>query len=370
MITDYASDRVFFDTLIQHIQPLHCDFIIVTHLLPNAPQFLEALNKVGMIRLIVAIPYSIDEKTKAEILQSYSIVFPSMDELTDSEFMVNLIKKAVPKERKFIIQEIGGYFAGITKELKTHYSDNFIGIVEDTEAGHKRYLSLKNQLACPVISIARSKVKAAEDFLIGDSCLRAAIYVMHQNRIDFINKKALVMGFGKIGRATAYAAKKYGFHVSVYDMDPIRSLIAFSEGFDVGERTELITQSDFIFGATANYSIDLNADKDLLKEGVILISCSSKCLEFNLKQFTAEKYVNNIEAFHIGSKKISVFAKGYPINFIGDFLIGPMIRITHAEILFALKRLFKILNHKGLATIKKQEKEFIAKSWLNHFTKS
>lgn len=62
--------------------------------------------------------------------------------------------------------EIGGYFAPVLQDLRTEFAQDFLGVVEDTEIGHRRYQEAQ-PLPCPVVSVARSTLKAAEDSLVG-----------------------------------------------------------------------------------------------------------------------------------------------------------------------------------------------------------
>lgn len=364
-----SKEHAFLEAILQYIPhfPSNYKLIILTHLIPNFPEFLSALKKRLQISLIIAIPYSLDKNTYALVRKENKVITPTLEELSNQTFILNLIKKSINKDEKFIIHEIGGFFSGLTEQLKNRYANDFVGIVEDTEAGHKKYLE-EPRLRCPVVSVARSALKLSEDFLIGDSCLRASLYVFNENKILFSNRTVLVLGFGKIGRAVAYAAKKYGAAtVLIYDTDPVKMLLAFSEGFSVGKREELLLKSDVIFGATASKSISMKIDYKFLKEGTILVSCSSRQVEFSMEECELIPHSKNIDVIKINRKKFFLLAQGYPINFIGNFLIGPMIRAMHAEILFAIHHLLRIAEQYGLAVIPIEERTVIAQLWLEHF---
>ena len=78
-----------------------------------------------------------------------------------------------------------------------------IGVVEDTENGHKRY----EQIAfppCPVLSVARSPLKEPEDFLVGHAIVFSAEALIRQSGVVMVNKRALVIGYGKIGVVGPY----------------------------------------------------------------------------------------------------------------------------------------------------------------------
>ena len=77
-------------------------------------------------------------------------------------------------------------------------------------------------------------------------------------KLTIEGKKALVLGFGKIGRGLAYALHRRSCLVSVYDTNPIRRIQALSEGFNITEKILGLGENDLIFGATGNYSIKVS----------------------------------------------------------------------------------------------------------------
>lgn len=158
-------------------------FIVVGHLVPTLPFYLEALNKIGTIAAVIQKGSVPDEKVDAWLrdwlnttgdgiivdkqyfLGKRDALIKSIGQLSDEEkgrlripldkekkgvqtdalgnrelLAVNgagLIKEWVG-EQKGIIIDIGGYFAPCLQEAK---DCKVIGIVEDTENGHQLYES-------------------------------------------------------------------------------------------------------------------------------------------------------------------------------------------------------------------------------------
>jgi adenosylhomocysteinase len=281
--------------------------------------------------------------------------------------VLNLIDLKIPT----IILEIGGYFAVILNELEQALGNNLIGIVEDTENGHRQYEQLKS-LPCPVVSIARSDLKKAEDSLIGNACLFSTEKIIRETGYIIEGRRALVLGFGKIGRGLAQALARRNCHVDVNDSNPIKLTEAISEGFYIPEKTESLKNADIIFGTTGKTSIS-EEEYRYIKNGAILVSCSSKDVEFDLPFLRANYEIKeifpNYTKYNNENKNFYLLAKGYPINFIDGSALGPSLALSQSEIILAIKNICELNRQgkKGMFTLDSKEKRMLAKIWLKHF---
>jgi adenosylhomocysteinase len=109
---------------------------------------------------------------------------------------------------KFIILDIGGYFADSFADIDKQFNGNLIGVIEDTENGHQKYvesLQLLNdeEKTKPVYSVARSPLKEPEDYLVGQSIVYSVERILRDNNSLLTNKRVFVIGYGKIGKSVA-----------------------------------------------------------------------------------------------------------------------------------------------------------------------
>lgn len=132
---------------------------------------------------------------------------------------------------------MGGYFAPSLHALCERFSGSIVGVVEDTENGHRRYASL-DKLPCPVVSVARSPLKEPEDFLVGQSVVFSTEALMRSRGDILYGRAALVIGFGKLGSSIARLLHAKGVRVTVHDIDPVRRTQALSQGFAVARALE------------------------------------------------------------------------------------------------------------------------------------
>ena len=233
-------------------------FVVLTHLLDDRPELLEALSRIAPISLLIGIPYSIHQPTLELLQKTFPVETPSLDNLYDNEYLVSLVADNIDPDKPVVILEIGGYFAPLAKTLQTRLGGKLLGIIEDTEAGHRRYEEYLATLPCPVISVARSELKETEDHLVGSSCIYSTERMLRDLGFPLEGKSALVLGYGKVGKGVAYSLYRRHCPVAVYDINSIRRINALSEGFKVLNKRLALTESELIFGATSySYSIDM-----------------------------------------------------------------------------------------------------------------
>ncbi len=361
--------KQYFQAIANLVPKCHTQIVIITHILPDRPELLEAIASIAPIALIVAIPYSIEHTALSSLQEKYTIVTPTLDELLNPHFLSDMNIKNIDPSISIIILEIGGYFASALELLKNRTNNNLIGIIEDTETGHRQYEKM-TQLPCPVISVARSSLKETEDALVGNSCLFSAESLLRQAGFLMEGKRALVLGFGKVGRGIAHALLRRHCPVSVYDKASIRRVLALSENFHVPEKKDALSQAEIIFGATGNFSLKAE-DYPLLKKGAVLISCSSKTIEFDLdflkKHYDRVEVFTNFDMYQNNEHFFYLLGKGKPINFLDGAVIGPVLALVQGEIIFAIKTLFNLKDQTGIFEVNEQDRQLLADKWLYYF---
>jgi adenosylhomocysteinase len=110
---------------------------------------------------------------------------------------------------RIALNEIGGYFAPFLNAIYAEMGGSIAGCVEDTQNGHVRYEQAK-PLPCPVISVARSTLKEGEDTLVGPSCYFSVDRLMRTLGVLLAPRRALIIGYGKVGRGMAFALQDNG----------------------------------------------------------------------------------------------------------------------------------------------------------------
>ena len=351
--------------------------IMLQHILPTTVEFIERVNSVYPVDLVISITYSTDAAT-VKLLRSkgYNILVPP-----DIDYMLNSLWKDVvallsKSSHPTVLQEVGGYFADWTAELAK--APNFRGCVEDTKNGLWRYqvADKKAPLAVPVLSMADTALKRVEDSLIGDACVYSLEKVMRSQLACIIDGvRCGIVGWGNIGKSAAAAFKGRNAIVAVYDINPIVNMLAFGRGYYPLPLAQLLSESDIIIGCSGRRSIRV-ADLDDIKEGALLCSASSKDIEFDLIGFknlcdvqdvtpsgpqacSTEKYT--VKA---SGKSFYILDHGTPIDFLDMPLQGSILDCTCSELFVCMRELAGGQRKPGIIELTDNLQIVVAKKWL------
>lgn len=230
VILKEQKQNIFFDTIIEKFlksqEKNEINFIVVSHIVKDVPDFLSSLSKIGKIKALIPKKNSVDEAVFEELKNIYPIFNVGRDGVKKDEFL----KKVFKNGEKFILLDIGGYFA--QEKLSTYAKNKIVGIIEDTENGHQKYQDCirKDLFPYQVMSVARSPLKLNEDALVGYSIGFYTEFVLRKYRILPRYFNVGVIGYGKIGQGIASYLLKQNIKPLVFDVDPIKMVRAYREG--------------------------------------------------------------------------------------------------------------------------------------------
>jgi adenosylhomocysteinase len=130
------------------------------------------------------------------------------------------------------------------------------GVSEETTTGVMRLkeMAAKGELLFPAINVNDCVTKSKFDNVYGcrhslpDSIMRATDVMIG-------GKRALVCGFGDVGKGCAVALRGCGARVFVTEVDPICALQACMEGFQVAKLESVVGEIDIFCSATGNFKI-------------------------------------------------------------------------------------------------------------------
>merc|ERR1712043_59889 len=130
------------------------------------------------------------------------------------------------------------------------------GVSEETTTGVHRLkeMAAKGELLFPAINVNDCVTKSKFDNVYGcrhslpDSIMRATDVMIG-------GKRALVCGYGDVGKGCAFAMRGAGARVLVTEIDPICALQACMEGFEVVTMESVVGEIDIFTSATGNYDI-------------------------------------------------------------------------------------------------------------------
>merc|ERR1711865_864108 len=144
----------------------------------------------------------------------------------------------------------------VDKTKYTRMAKKCKGVSEETTTGVMRLkeMAAKGELLFPAINVNDCVTKSKFDNVYGcrhslpDSIMRATDVMIG-------GKRALICGFGDVGKGCAHAMKGCGARVMVTEVDPICALQACMEGFQVAKLESVVGEIDIFVSTTGNYKI-------------------------------------------------------------------------------------------------------------------
>merc|ERR1712124_31153 len=130
------------------------------------------------------------------------------------------------------------------------------GVSEETTTGVHRLkeMAAKGELLFPAINVNDCVTKSKFDNVYGcrhslpDGIMRATDVMLG-------GKRALICGYGDVGKGCAFAMRGAGARVIVTEIDPICALQACMEGFQVAALESVVGEIDIFTSATGNFNI-------------------------------------------------------------------------------------------------------------------
>lgn len=138
----------------------------------------------------------------------------------------------------------------------TRMAANCKGVSEETTTGVHRLkeMAKKGELLFPAINVNDCVTKSKFDNVYGcrhslpDGLMRATDVMIG-------GKRVLILGYGDVGKGSAFAMRGAGARVIVSEVDPICALQACMEGFQVSPIEDVIGEIDIFVTTTGNFNI-------------------------------------------------------------------------------------------------------------------
>ncbi|MCE2027708.1 adenosylhomocysteinase [Sessilibacter corallicola] len=176
-----------------------------------------------------------------------------------------------------IILDDGGDLTAMVHEKYPEMLNSINGISEETTTGVHRLLEMmeKGELKVPAINVNDSVTKSKNDNKYG--CRHSLNDAIKRGTDHLLSgKKALVIGYGDVGKGSAASLRQEGMIVRVTEVDPICAMQACMDGFEVvspyingvntgeldGINTALLENTDLVVTTTGNVNV---CDKNMLQ---------------------------------------------------------------------------------------------------------
>jgi adenosylhomocysteinase len=187
---------------------------------------------------------------------------------TEDEFFwcieQTILKDGEPWDANMILDD-GGDLTQMVHEKYPAMLDKIHGITEETTTGvHRLYEMMEqNELLVPAINVNDSVTKSKNDNKYG---CRHSLNDAIKRGTDMLlaGKRAMVVGYGDVGKGSAQSLRQEGMIVRVVEVDPICAMQACMDGY------ELV--SPYLNGNNTGKLEDI--DKRLLNETDLIVTCT------------------------------------------------------------------------------------------------
>jgi adenosylhomocysteinase len=255
---------------------------------------------------------------------------------TEEEFLwcieQTILHNGKPWDANMILDD-GGDLTGMVHEKYPEMLDKIHGISEETTTGVHRLLEMieNGELKVPAINVNDAVTKAKNDNKYG---CRHSLNDAIKRGTDMLmsGKKALLIGYGDVGKGSAMSLRQEGMIVKISEVDPICAFQACMDGFEVvspyinGINTgsidcinrELLANTDLIVTTTGNTNVCDAPMLQCLKAGSVVCNIGHFDNEIDvasLEQYTWEEIKPQVD--HVifpDGKKIILLAKGRLVN--------------------------------------------------------
>ncbi len=275
----------------------------------------------------------------------------------DAERNIKILNRKADNEEEEIL------LASIKAKLKvdpTFYSrvgKEIRGVSEETTTGvHRLYERVKaGTLLFPAINVNDCVTKSKFDNLYG--CRESLIDgIKRATDVMISGKKAVVCGYGDVGKGCAQAFRGQGATVFVTEIDPICALQACMEGFQVVTMDDAAAFGDIFVTTTGNLDVITRAHMDGMKHNAIVCNIGhfdSEIQVASLNSLTWEEIKPQVD--HViwpakggkPGKRIILLAKGRLVN-LGCATGHPSFVMSASFANQTLAQIELFTNHKNL----------------------
>ncbi|MGI9647925.1 MAG: adenosylhomocysteinase [Acidimicrobiia bacterium] len=158
------------------------------------------------------------------------------------------------------------------------------GATEETTSGAFRLREdFAGQVGFPVIVINDSPLKAIVEnkHAVGESVVET---IVHTTNISFHKKRVVVFGYGWCGRGVAMYSRSRGADVTIVEIDPVKSLEAAMDGFDVRHAENACETAEVVITATGRPAVVPYELIETMPDGVLLANADHVGNEIAVEQ--------------------------------------------------------------------------------------
>ncbi|MCG7407808.1 adenosylhomocysteinase [Paenibacillus sp. ACRRX] len=238
----------------------------------------------------------------------------------DPEEYKQLLIKALETKPDLIIDD-GGDLISILHSERPDLRAQVRGGAEETTTGILRLKAMEkeNKLEFPMVAVNDAFCKYLFDNRYGTG---QSVWdgINRTTNLVVAGKTVVVVGYGWCGKGVAMRAKGLGANVVVTEIDAIKGVEAYMDGFTVLPMSEAAKVGDFFVTVTGNKDVIRGEHFDVMKDGAILSNAGHFDVEVNKPELESRSSSvrtvrRNIEEYRlVDGRSIYVLAEGRLVN--------------------------------------------------------
>jgi adenosylhomocysteinase len=267
-------------------------------------------------------PFFVQDDVAAALAERGVTVYASSEnppEEADAE-MERVLDRALDGKEAVLIDDR----AGLVRLAHTTRRDLLPGIrgaSEETTSGVAKFRAMEAEgvLEFPVIAAndARCKYLFDNRYGTGQSTLTA---IMQNTNLMVGGKRVVVLGYGWCGKGIARYAAGLGARVTVCEIDPVRGLEAYADGFDVLPALDAAEVGEVFITATGSTDVLTARHFERMRDGAILANAGGVDVEIDvegLKETASgvREVRRNVEEFALqDGRRVNLIGRGMVVN--------------------------------------------------------
>ena len=227
-------------------------------------------------------PLSTQDDVAAALVKAGLNVF-AWHGATDEEYSAH-IRKTLSHHANIIIDDGGDLVHMLHTELQDELQ-YVIGGCEETTTGIVRLIAMNNEgkLRFPMVKVNNADCKHLFDNRYGTG---QSVWdgINRTTNLIVAGKNVVVAGYGWCGKGVAMRAKGLGAKVIVTEVNPIKAIEAYMDGFTVMPMREAAVLGDLFVTVTGCAGVITEPDFMVMKEGAILCNAGHFDVEVAMKR--------------------------------------------------------------------------------------
>src|SRR5829696_7180400 len=231
-----------------------------------------------------------------------------------------VLDRALDSREAVLIDDRAG-LVRLAHTTRRNLLERIRGASEETTSGVAKFRAMEQEgvLEFPVIAAndARCKYLFDNRYGTGQSTLTA---IMQNTNLMVGGKRVVVLGYGWCGKGIARYAAGLGARVCVCEVDPVRGLEAYADGFDVLPAIEAAEVGEIFVTATGSTDVLTAQHFERMRDGAILANAGGVDVEIDVEGLasaaTGTRGVRrNVEEFTMrDGRRLYLVGRGMVVN--------------------------------------------------------